>query len=249
MIIDNTEGIISDLAGITSISHFDIRPQQDSRIRDTYFDTKQGLLEKQQISLRIRRLNRTRLLTIKSNPQSLSMMGVRRREFELVWSYESIGRMARWLNLKTPVSSSRKFSRLRPSDVLTEMGLRMVQDRTTSRHASDIFRRDKPRTEPVAELDFDQVTFLGKTRVQISELEIEAKGKRSVGTIKEIGETLSSLYPEHLREWPHGKFATGKTIQKLLTTGDLQRFLNGGRPKPEAFALIEQTLLSQALVV
>jgi hypothetical protein len=244
MITDNSLDMMMDLAGITSLLRYRMRPRGTVRIDDSYFDTKQGLLRKQKINLRIRKTGNDLLLSIKSDPQRLPGRGIRRREVELPWSYQSLMRIADQLKIEPPALTRVGFSRLSPSKVLGKMGLDPIQVRLTSRTVRDIVRQDKPRSSAIAELDIDDVTYFGETRIRVSEVEIEAKGTRSSRVVQEIGEALASLYPGSMKEWSYGKLVTGLAIRRLLNTGNLGNYVVDGRLRPEAFPLIENTIQS-----
>src|SRR5919108_5482047 len=245
IIVDDVSEVLQDIGGITSILDYDIVPRRVFKIKDSYFDTSKDALKRKKINLRVRKTNTSLLLTMKSKPQHGSGRGVRRKEVELEWSYESLARMARLLKMNIPHSMSREFSKLRPLRVLGEMDLRRIQERHTERDARVIVRLNKPRSAPLAELDIDRVTFLGDTRVQVAQLEIEAKANKSSSVAEEIGNTLQSLYPRSFREWRYGKLSTGIAIQRLVTNGALQRYLVDGWLKKDGFHLLERAIVSQ----
>lgn len=246
LIINEDQDVTNDLMAISSIMGYDLRPKSVVKIRDTYFDTKKRLLQEQKINLRIRQVGKTLLLTMKSNPKRLSKRGIRRREVEIQWSYDSLARIAQHLKIQPPSLARSSFSRLTPSRVLAKMGLLAIQRRLTKRVTKDIVRHDKPRSAPLAELDIDDVTFLEGTRVRVSMVEIEVKTGGSSGIVREIGETLASLYPGILKEWIHGKFVTGLVIRRLLKTGVLRKYLVDGQLRPEALPIIEYTMRKKA---
>jgi inorganic triphosphatase YgiF len=243
VIVKKARDIAYDIAGIKSIDGFDLEPKPRLRIRDTYYDNEQRLLEKKKIGLRVRRTNGAQLVSMKSGPHQLIRGGIRRTELEVPWSRRSVTKVAEELRIKLPRIVGR-FSTQSPSKVLATMGLRVVQERLTRRQVRSIFRHSKPHGSPTAELDIDDVTFLGDPPVRIFEIEIEAKAPKSVRSTQEIAESLRANYPEFLREWPHGKLVTGLAMRRLLETGTLESYLKGGQLKAEAFSLIHQFILS-----
>jgi hypothetical protein len=241
IITNNAEDLAEDLAGLTSILEYDLKPRPTDRIEDTYYDTKLGLLQKKRISLRLRRIDGRTLVAMKSDPRRLSREGVRRIEIEAPWSPQSLARIQMTLkNLQ--VRPKTKFSRLSPSTAFASMGLRIIQKRITTRVVRQILGHDTRTAGPTAELDIDNVTLLGDPRVHIFEVEIEAKAAGSEGRIQELAESLESNYPDFLKPWPYGKLVTGIAIQRLLRTGVLQRYLDHGRLKAGAFPLIEKNI-------
>jgi CYTH domain len=243
VITNKGEDIAKDIAGLTSIIEYDLQPQPIQRIYDTYYDTHQGFLRRRKIGLRIRRIHGLPLVTIKSNPQSLDGKGVQRIEFEAPWSQESLAMIQRTLRHRQSKGQPH-YSRHSPSGTLASMGLGVVQERMTRRLVRDIFRHDRPYGTPVAELDIDSVTYLGDPEIRIFEVEIEAKVRGSVKRIQEIAEVIQSNYSGLLREWPHGKLATGMAIRRLLKSRILQNYLDHGQLKSEAFPVIENSIVS-----
>jgi inorganic triphosphatase YgiF len=240
--------IAKDIAGITSILKYDLKPRSLLRIHDTYYDTKKGSLRKKQITLRVRKIDDAVLLTLKSNPRRAIGGTTRRREVEVPWSLKSLAQFAQCVKLKIPRVEISKFSEIKPSKVFRLMGLYAVQERLTRRETRDIIRHDKPRAPPLAELAIDDVTFLlGSNRVRLFEVEIEAKTARSLPRVRIIADALTAMYPGLLKEWPHGKLATGLAIRRLLKTKILQNYLDRDRLKPEVFQLIDETIRSTRL--
>jgi CYTH domain len=242
IITNNAEDLAQDLAGLTSILEYDLKPGPTRRIHDVYYDTKRGLLQRRMISLRVRKTDGNLLVSMKSDPQRLDREGVRRIEIEAPWSPQSLARIQETLRGQQFPKS--KFPRLLPADAFASMGLRIIQERTTRRMVREILRHDAPRAKPVAELDIDKVTFVEDPKVHVFEVEIEAKADRSERRIQQIAETLESNYPDFLRLWPYGKLATGLAIHRLLKSRILQTYLEHGRFRAEAFPLIEKDILS-----
>jgi hypothetical protein len=239
VITNKGDDIGGDIAGLTSVLEYDLKPKPPHRIHDTYYDTSQGLLRKRKTALRIRRMDESLLVSLKSNPQPLDGKGVRRIEIEAPWSQQSLARIQETLKKKRLPEKSR-VSKDSPWAAFASMGLRVVQERMTRRMVRDVFRHDKPERRPVAELDIDNVTFLGDPKVRLFQIEIEAKGGGSMKRILRIAEVLQSSYSGFLKEWPYGKLVTGLAIQKLLRSGVLQSHLDHSRLKADAFPVIER---------
>ncbi len=235
--------IAQDIAGITSIDGFDLKPKPSLRIRDTYYDNQQRLLEKKKIGLRVRRIDGAQFISMKSGPHQLVRGGTRRRELEVPWSYKSVSRVASELGMMATRTIGR-FSAESPSQVFATMGLQVVQERLTRRRVRSIFRPHESRRRMIAELDIDKVTFLGDPPIPVFEIEIEAKAPGSVKSVQQISETMFADYSEFLREWPHGKLITGLAIRRLLEKGVLQGYLKRGQLRAEAFSLIDEFILS-----
>ena len=219
-----------------------MRPKPRLKITDTYYDTKRGLLGKKKIGLRTRRVGGELLISMKSNPEPMPKIGVRRNEFESAWSNQSLAKIVKALKIKglprKPLTSS-----LAPSRVLARLGLKMIQERHMTRDVRDIFGRDKSRNRRIAELDIDRVTFQGDPKFQVFEVEIEAKAAGSLKSIQTIAAELESNYPGFLRVWPHGKLVTGLAIQRLSKEGALDGYFQNGRLEPEAFGIIDRGIV------
>ncbi len=222
---------------------YDLKPKPHLRIEDTYYDTHDRTLQKKMISLRVRNINGTLLVAMKSKPQRLAKNWVRRSELELPWSYHSVAKIAKASKLHIPTNTN-GVSTLAPTKLLSKMELVMIQERRTEREARSIIHRGTSRKSPIGELDIDDVIFPGDTKVRIFEVEIEAKTSQAMNQVREIGEALGSMYPSFLKTWPHGKLATGMAIRKLLEMGVLQDYVYRGRLKPEAYPMIERAMLS-----
>jgi CYTH domain-containing protein len=238
VITSKGDDIGGDIAGLTSVLEYDLKPKPPHRIHDTYYDTRGGLLRKRKTALRIRRTDENVFVSLKSNPQPLDGKGVRRIEMEAPWSQQSLARIQETLEKRRSPKS--RVSRGSPWAAFASMGLRVVQERITRRVVRDILRHGKPAGRLVAELDIDSVTFLGDPKVRLFQVEIEAKGGGSMKRIQRIAEALQSSYSGFLKEWPYGKLVTGLAIQKLLKSGVLQSHLDHSRLKADAFPVIEK---------
>lgn len=234
--------IARDIGGITSVGGYELRPDPRLRITDTYYDTKGRLLGKKKMGLRTRRMGGKLLVSLKSNPQRVPGLGIRRSEFESPWSSESLSKMMRMLRaegIRIRKPPSRTFG---PSAVFSRMGLEEIQQRHTTRDVRNV-RLERKSGDRIAEVDIDRVMFVGKSKVQIFEVEIEAKAPRSFKAVQRIAAELESSYSGFLRVWPHSKLVTGLAIQRLLTAGKLSDNLQNGRLRPDAFDMIDRAIL------
>jgi len=246
IIKNNSDRITNELSRAQRVSGYDLKPKPSQVIQDTYFDTRERFLREKRISLRIRRMDDTLLLSTKSDIRKIAGDIIQRREMERPWSYNSIRVLARNLKLNFPIMSSSKFQSLPASRALRTMGLEVIQERRTHREPRDIVIRDKVPVSILAELAIDHVTYdFGDITVGLSEIEVEAKGARSLARVREIADVLISKYSPSLQQWFHGKFVTGLAIQKLLKTKAFHSSLVNGDLGPEAFQLIERALRSR----
>ena len=246
VIKNNSDRIRNELSRTQHVSDYDLKPKPSQVIQDTYYDTKERFLREKRITLRIRRIDDTLLLSTKSDIRRIAGDIIQRREMERRWSYASIRVLARNLKLYIPIMSSSKFRSLPVSRVLATMGLEVIQERLTHREPRDIVIRDKVPISIFAELAIDYVTFdFGDVSVGLSEIEVEAKAARSLSKVREIADALVSRYSPSLQQWFHGKFVTGLAIQKLLKTKAFRSSLVNGDLGPEAFRLIERVIQSR----
>lgn len=247
VITQDGRSISKNIAGVKSLLQYDLVPRAIVRIRDTYYDTQQGLLRRRRVVLRIRQVDHATLITLKSNPQRLKGGGVERTEIELPWSRESLLEAVERLKLKERRTGRERFSRLSPKDSLARYDLRTVQERRTIRTIRNIV--SKGRKQPIlAELALDRTTFFfPSARIRIYEVEIEAKNTRTFRPVQKIADAIFSMYPKRLRYWVHGKFVTGLAISELLRNREFQRHLVRNELQGAAFPLINRRIRSSRL--
>lgn len=246
IIKDNPVHIRNELAKAKHILDYDLTVKPSKIIHDTYYDTQEDFLRAKKISLRIRRVDDTLLISTKSDIRRVAGNLIQRREIEGPWSYNSIRLLARNLKLKVPTMSISQFQSISVSTALAAFGLNVVQERRTRRKARNLVIRGKTPASVLAELAIDYVTYtFAATEVGLSEIEIEAKAPRARSRVREIANALVSKYQPSLEQWFHGKFVTGLAIQQLMRTQALQNHIVKGDLGPEAFALIDRTIRSR----
>lgn len=246
VIRDDTDHTRRELVGLRQILEYDLRPKRLRIIRDTYYDTSENSLRGRKISLRTRSLGGTMLISTKSDIRRVSGNVTRRRETELLWSYDSVRLIARNLRLKNPTVSVSRFRSLPASRTLASMGLNVIQERRTRREARDVVERGRIPTSTLAELAIDRVTYdFQGIKVGLSEVEVEAKSPGNLANVQEIAKTLISRYQPFLQQWFHGKFVTGLAIGRLLKIKAFQGHLVKGNLGQNAFEVIERTIRSR----
>lgn len=245
IIKDNANHVRNQLSRTRRVLDYDLKRKPTQFIRDTYYDTKEKLLQENKISLRIRRIDDTVMLSTKSDVRRIAGSIIQRREVERPWSYHSIRMLGRDLKLRTPTISATKFHRTPASTVLETMDLHLIQERRTKRQPRDVVIGGKTHPSILAELAIDHVTYAFEDiRVGLSEIEVEAKTS-SLSSIREIADGLISKYQPSLQQWFHGKFVTGLAIRKLLNAKRLQTHVVNGELSTEAFELIDHTIRSR----
>ena len=210
------------LADLQTLAEFRLLPRATEKIEDTYFDTPDRSLQARLISLRVRRLNGTLVLTMKADSHP-APPGEDRLEIESSWSPSALRNVVseiRDRGIGVPVSPGELRS-TDPGEVMASLGLEEVQARVTTRTPRDVLAPG-PETRPLAELAIDAVTYRFRdARVRLFEVEVEAKGQGDASTVKRIVESLHDEFPAQLLLWPYGKLPTGNAIQELLAEGNL----------------------------
>ena len=236
IIRDASDQVRKEITNMRHILDYDLRPKPPRTIHDTYYDTRENSLRKRKITLRTRRLASALLISSKSDIRKISGNIIRRREVEFPWSYDSVRLLAESLGLRTPAVSIYEFQRIPVSRTLEAMGLQVIQERQTRRDSRNIFQRGKSSSSILVELAIDRVAYaFKKTKVRLSEIEIEAKAPGGLPTVREIAYELLSRHHPSLQQWSHGKFVTGLAIMNLLKTQRFWHYLIDGELKPGAF--------------
>ena len=216
------QGVERRLADLRTLAEFRLLPRATETIEDTYFDTPDRSLQARLISLRVRRLNGTPLLTMKADSHP-APPGEDRLEIESPWSRSALHNVVselRGRGVSMPASPGEQRS-ADPGEVMASLGLEEVQARVTTRTPRDVLARGAD-TRPLAELAIDAVTYRFRdARVRLLEVEVEAKGKGDASTVRRITESLHDEFPAQLLPWPYGKLPTGQAIQELLAEGNL----------------------------
>jgi inorganic triphosphatase YgiF len=230
------------VAELDSISMYVLVPQKTQAIRDTYFDRRDRALESSKLGLRIRKVDKEWLVTLKGSPKINSAGVSERDELELGWSEEGVRRvieeLARW-GIETE-DLPRGIEMDRPLAVMSELGLEVIQEREDSRQVRNLFPEGEP-SNLLAELAIDSVTFKFKgQQVHHREVEIEAKSGDGAQIIGSLTKVLGHMFPLDLTVWVHGKLATGRAVMEMADAGELNALLDErGNLKPEAYSRIE----------
>ncbi len=243
---DTPQAVERRLGDLQTLAGFTLLPRATQTIEDTYFDTRDRSLKAGLIALRIRRLNGTPLLTLKTEPHPLPA-GEDRVEIELPWSASALHDVLTELRdrgIGIPSSPSELHS-ADPADALASLGLREVQARVTSRTPRDVVARGA-ETRPLAELAIDAVAYcFHDARVRLLEVEVEAKGEGDASTVELITASLHDEFRDQLKLWPYGKFPTGTAIQELLAIGQLDALIGkDGMLRPAAYEQIAGLLIA-----
>ena len=187
------------------------RPTRD--FHNTYLDTSGGALDVGQFTFRVRRRsNGKQRMTVKGPPQIGRNGVVSRLEIQADVRYDGL------------------------LELLSQMGLRIVQEQTVRREAYNILDRLDPSLPMLAELAIDAVEYAVRGRtVRFHEVEIENKGDDS-GHVEDAVDWLLQEFGDQLRVWEYNKLATGRAIEELAD--DLQ-FAENGDLTPAAYDQVE----------
>jgi len=241
----DVDAVLKELAGLRSILNYRLEPGQSKTIHDRYFDTIDRRLRKRGANLRIREMDGSLFISVKSHTRRTLRGATARREIEVPWSKQNLLSLIKDLELEADLAlPERQFSDADPLAAMEATGLQLVQDRETRREVRDVSSVRKPDLV-LAELAIDRVTYhIGNHNISIFEVEVEEKAKGSSSVISDVTKALLQAYQPSLQKWSHGKFVTGLAIQRLLETEPADNLLDQDRLKPEALGTIDRALRS-----
>ena len=241
----DVDAVLKELAGLRSILNYRLEPGQSKTIHDRYFDTIDRRLRKRGANLRIRELDGSLFISVKSHTRRTLRGATARREIEVPWSKQNLLSLIKDLELEADLAlPERQFSDADPLAAMEATGLQLVQDRETRREVRNVSSVRKPDLV-LAELAIDRVTYhIGNHNISIFEVEVEEKAKGSSSVISDVTKALLQAYQPSLQKWSHGKFVTGLAIQRLLETEPADNLLGQDRLKPEALGTIDRALRS-----
>ena len=241
----DVDAVLKELAGLRSILNYRLEPGQSKIIHDRYFDTIDRRLRKRGANLRIREIDGSLFISVKSHTRRTLRGATARREIEVPWSKQNLLSLIKDLELEADLAlPERQFSDADPLAAMEATGLQLVQDRETRREVRNVSSVRKPDLV-LAELAIDRVTYhIGNHNISIFEVEVEEKAKGSSSVISDVTKALLQAYQPSLQKWSHGKFVTGLAIQRLLETEPADNLLGQDRLKPEALGTIDRALRS-----
>ena len=241
----DVDAVLKELAGLRSILNYRLEPGQSKTIHDRYFDTIDRRLRKRGANLRIREIDGSLFISVKSHTRRTLRGATARREIEVPWSKQNLLSRIKDLELEADLAlPERQFSDADPLAAMEATGLQLVQDRETRREVRNVSSVRKPDLV-LAELAIDRVTYhIGNHNISIFEVEVEEKARGSSSVISDLTKALLQAYQPSLQKWSHGKFVTGLAIQRLLETEPADNLLGQDRLKPEALGTIDRALRS-----
>jgi inorganic triphosphatase YgiF len=239
---ENPQAVVSQIAGLTSIGNYRLLPQDPKTIHDLYFDTPNGALRTHELALRVRAIGAAHWITLKGPSRPTDWGGMERLEIEAPWSRDTLTNVVRELaNRGIELMEKRQgFDRAHPLEVMSGLGLIVIQDRETHRQIRNIVSVGAERSAVLAELAIDYVVYhFSDRQIGHHEVEIEAKAKGGSTASKTVIENLVATYGPALRRWDHGKLATGRAIERMLRERALQGLVDANdNLKPGAYDLM-----------
>ena len=193
-------------------------------IYDTYFDTKDEILKKNQIALRIRNINqqisKITLKILQSTTENYS----KRIEIEDIYSKEILDKFILKINsyLKTHIIiSPLKYYSTDPKLNLITLGFKIIQNKQTNRKIINAVNNSSNQIE--FEFVFDTTTYIfNNNYITNIELEIESKLPKNDALLNDIVKELK-LNHALFKYWPYNKLLTGRVIEILLDNNELKK--------------------------
>lgn len=230
---ERPENIGIQLATIETIAGYRLLYRCDVKIHDLYFDTARRELGTIQASLRIRETNSRTLITLKGAPRPTDSASVQRYEFEEPWSEKALFRIVNDCNemlsykaLERPEESV-DVRVSDPVSTLSELGLQLIQDRSTYRRPRDIVRSAHTTSLVLAELVIDHVVFhFDGLKIHHHEVEIEEKRAGSSEVVYHTNAALIEAFEDSLRPCYYSKLQIGEAIRALMEEDNFERFID-----------------------
>jgi len=216
--------IFNVIDGLISNKGYRTRKNGIQIINDTYFDTKDEILKKNEIALRIRDINKqVSKITLKIL-QNTTENYSKRIEIEDVYSKEMLDEIILKINsyinlniLKSPL----KYHHIDPKLNLIKLGFKIIQNKQTHRKIVNAINKRSNQTE--FEFVFDTTTYIFNNNNNITniELEIESKLSKNEAILNDFVRELK-LNQTLFKYWPYNKLLTGKVIEILLSNSELK---------------------------
>ena len=217
---DQLFGVIDEL-----ISSKGYRTQKNGIqiIHDTYFDTKDEILKKNEIALRIRiideQVSKITLKILQNTTENYS----ERIEIEDIYSKDMLNKIIlkinSYLNLNI-YTLPLKYYNNDPKLNLINLGFKIILNKQTQRKIFNAVNKSSNQTE--FEFVFDTTTYIfDNNNITNLELEIESKLSKNNNTILKDFVRELRLNQSLLKYWPYNKLLTGKVIEILVDNNEL----------------------------
>jgi uncharacterized protein YjbK len=192
-------------------------------IHDTYFDTKDEILKKNEIALRIRiideQVSKITLKILQNTTENYS----ERIEIEDIYSTEILNQIIlkinSYLNLNI-FNLPLKYYNNDPKLNLINLGFKIILNKQTQRKIFNAVNKSSNQEE--FEFVFDTTTYIfDNSNITNLELEIESKLSKNNNTILKDFVRELRLNQTLFKYWPYNKLLTGKVIELLLGNNEL----------------------------
>jgi len=216
--------IFNVIDGLISNKGYRTRKNGIQIINDTYFDTKDEILKKNKIAVRIRDINKQVYTITLKILQNTTENYSKRIEIEDVYSKEMLDeiilKINSYINLNI-LKSSLKYHHIDPKLNLIKLGFKIIQYKQTHRKIVNAINKRSNQTE--FEFVFDTTTYIFNNNNNITniELEIESKLSKNEAILNDFVRELK-LNQTLFKYWPYNKLLTGKVIEILLSNSELK---------------------------
>lgn len=220
------EQILRIIKKLISTNRYLVEQKGRLKIEDKYFDTKDAILKKKKIELRLRTVDeKMPKITLKS-PKKGTEADFERLEIEKTWSHESFNEIMNVLNEHLAghtFEDSDHYYSDEPEVALANANFQKIQERETDRNLINALNSQSHQTE--FEFAIDRTCYhLGQTckHYCLMELEIESKKSDNYNILDKFVSELVANQQSIFKLWPHSKLVTGKTIEVLLSNKELE---------------------------
>lgn len=262
------EELAVEVASLGELAGHRVRRLDPVVLEDAYLDTPGDDLGRAGFALRLRRAGGEVLVAVKGDERRLpDGGGTRRLELERRWSDEALAEIGELLStrgVEPPAGdwpgSGRSAGRPqggsagggapgreggRPVAALERLGFVVVQRRRTLRRRAAVEADDGEGA--VAELDVDRVGYrlrAGRDRTVVHrEVEVEGAADDAGDVVPRLTRALRRRFGDGLRPWRHDKLATGRALDHLFESGELDALVGpDGELTGRAYARVDALL-------
>ncbi|MDQ7781878.1 MAG: CYTH domain-containing protein [Desulfomonilaceae bacterium] len=236
----NPRSVVREIDGLQDIANFRVIGVGLRVLEDRYLDVRASELGRRGWVLRLRRVDSTWWITLKGPCRETPDGAMERSELELAWSWESLERVMNMLHIPLRNFDDRDISGADPAEIMTGLGMVVIQDRVTERRVKNVLSGDP--SVVAAEIAVDRVRYdLPGRAILHYEVEIESKLQEHGSAVASIADALRKKFGSMLREWKFGKLATGMAIDALIRNNALSGLINeDGSLQPDAYDRVER---------
>ena len=193
-------------------------------IHDTYFDTKDEILKKNEIALRIRiidkQVSKITLKILQNTTENYS----ERIEIEDIYSTEILNQIILKINSCLNLNIFNlplKYYNNDPKLNLINLGFKIILNKQTQRKIVNAVNKSSNQAE--FEFAFDTTTYIFDNNNNITNLEMEIESKLSGNNNTVLKDFVRELRLNQtlFKYWPYNKLLTGKVIDLLVDNKEL----------------------------